>query len=157
MLQSRGGQSRWWNRSQNSSLLTSTSGYVYKWKFLTEHLLNINGRLWIPNRTRKILFLGRKQTDRQKGGIKKETSTPGGKLKVRSGSCTKKNHLMAGEVSWDKTATLGDHGGAQRTDSGRDHKQDEKLTLRMGKSIHKWSNWKENNLQNIQTAHEAQY
>ena len=44
---------------------------------------------------------------------------------------------MAGEVSWDKTATLGDHGGAQRTDSGRDHKQDEKLTLRMGKSIHK--------------------
>ena len=157
MLQSRGGQSRWWNRSQNSSLLTSTSGYVYKWKFLTEHLLNINGRLRIPNRTRKILFLGRKQTDRQKGGIKKETSTPGGKLKVRSGSCTKKNHLMAGEVSWDKTATLGDHGGAQRTDSGRDHKQDEKLTLRMGKSIHKWSNWKENNLQNIQTAHEAQY
>ena len=120
MLQSRGGQSRWWNRSQNSSLLTSTSGYVYKWKFLTEHLLNINGRLRIPNRTRKILFLGRKQTDRQKGRIKKETSTPGGKLKVRSGSCTKKNHLMAGEVSWDKTATLGDHGGAQRTDSGRD-------------------------------------
>ena len=157
MLQSRGGQSRWWNRSQDSSLLTSTSGYVYKWKFLTEHLLNINGRLRIPNRTRKILFLGRKQTDRQKGGIKKETSTPGGKLKVRSGSCTKKNHLMAGEVSWDKTATLGDHGGAQRTDSGRDHKQYEKLTLRMGKSIHKWSNWKENNLQNIQTAHEAQY
>ena len=157
MLQSRGGQSRWWNRSQNSSLLTSTSGYVYKWKFLTEHLLNINGRLRIPNRTRKILFLGRKQTDRQKGRIKKETSTPGGKLKVRSGSCTKKNHLMVGEVSWDKTATLGDHGGAQRTDSGRDHKQDEKSTLRMGKSIHKWSNWKENNLQNIQTAHEAQY
>jgi len=81
--------------------------------------------------------LGRKQTDRQKEGIKKETSTPGGKLKVRRGSCTKKNHLMVGEVCWDKTATLGDHGGAQRTDSGRHHKQDEKLTLRMGKSIHK--------------------
>ena len=37
------------------------------------------------------------------------------------------------------------------------HKQDEKTTLRMGENICKWSNGQRNNLQNIQTAHGAQY
>ena len=37
------------------------------------------------------------------------------------------------------------------------YKQDEKTTLRMGENICKWNNWQEINLQNIQTAHAAQY
>ena len=37
------------------------------------------------------------------------------------------------------------------------HKQDEKITLRMGENICKWSNGQGINLQNIQTAPEAQY
>ena len=37
------------------------------------------------------------------------------------------------------------------------HKQNEKTTLRIGENICKWSNWQGINLQNIQTAHEAQY
>ena len=37
------------------------------------------------------------------------------------------------------------------------HKQNEKTTLRMGESICQWSNWQRINLQNIQTAHAAQY
>ena len=37
------------------------------------------------------------------------------------------------------------------------HKQDEKTTLIMGEDICKWSNGQGINLQNIQTAHAAQY
>ena len=37
------------------------------------------------------------------------------------------------------------------------HKQDEKITLRRGENICKWSNWQRINLQNIPAAHEAQY
>ena len=37
------------------------------------------------------------------------------------------------------------------------HKQDEKITHRMGENICKWSNGQRINLQNIQTAHAAQY
>ena len=37
------------------------------------------------------------------------------------------------------------------------HKQDEKTTLRMGENICKGSNQQVINLQNIQTAHAAQY
>ena len=37
------------------------------------------------------------------------------------------------------------------------HKQNKKATLRMGENICKWSNWQEIYLQNIQTAHAAQY
>ena len=37
------------------------------------------------------------------------------------------------------------------------HKQDEKTTLRMGENICKWSNWQRINLQNLQSAHSAQY
>ena len=37
------------------------------------------------------------------------------------------------------------------------HKQDKRTTLRMGENICKWSNWQKINLQNIQTAHAAQY
>ena len=41
--------------------------------------------------------------------------------------------------------------------SKKDHKQDEKTTLRMGENICKWSNWQKINLQNIQIAHVAQH
>ena len=41
--------------------------------------------------------------------------------------------------------------------SKRNHKQDEKTTLRMGENICKWSNWERINLQNLQAAHAAQY
>ena len=37
------------------------------------------------------------------------------------------------------------------------HKQDEKTTLRMGENICKWINGQRINLQNISTAHAAQY
>ena len=37
------------------------------------------------------------------------------------------------------------------------HKQDKKTTHRMGENICKWSNGQRINLQNIQTAHGAQY
>ena len=39
----------------------------------------------------------------------------------------------------------------------RNHKQNENTTLRMGENICKWSNGQKINLQNIQTAHVAQY
>ena len=38
-----------------------------------------------------------------------------------------------------------------------DHKQDEKTTLRTRENICKQSNWQRVDLQNIQTAHTAQY
>ena len=41
--------------------------------------------------------------------------------------------------------------------SKKDHKQDEKTTLRMGENICKGSNWQVINLQNIQAAHAARY
>ena len=41
--------------------------------------------------------------------------------------------------------------------SKRNHKQDEKTTLRIGQNICKRSNWQRINLQTIQAAHEAQY
>ena len=37
------------------------------------------------------------------------------------------------------------------------HKQDEKITLRIGETIYKWSNGQRINLQNIQAAHAAHY
>ena len=37
------------------------------------------------------------------------------------------------------------------------HKQGEKITLRMGENICKWSNWQRINLQGLQAAHAAQY
>ena len=41
--------------------------------------------------------------------------------------------------------------------SKRTHKQNEKSTHKMGENICKWSNWQGIKLQNIQTAHAAQY
>ena len=41
--------------------------------------------------------------------------------------------------------------------SKRNHKKDEKTTLRMGENIGKQSDWQRINLQNIQTVHAAQY
>ena len=41
--------------------------------------------------------------------------------------------------------------------SKKTHKQDEKTTLRKGENICKQSKWQGINLQNIQTAHAAQY
>ena len=37
------------------------------------------------------------------------------------------------------------------------HKQDEKLTLRMGENICKWFDWQGFNFQNIKIAHKTQY
>ena len=41
--------------------------------------------------------------------------------------------------------------------SKENHKQTEKIIHRVGKNICKQCNWQGVNLQNIQTAHEAQY
>ena len=38
----------------------------------------------------------------------------------------------------------------------RNHKQDEKIAIRMGENIWQWSNWRGINLQHIQTSHAAQ-
>ena len=50
---------------------------------------------------------------------------------------------------------MGPNQTQQLLHSKRNHKQNEKITHRMGENICKWCNWQGINLQNTQTAHAA--
>ena len=96
--------------------------YIYKRNnSYTEHMLNIRRRLLTPKITRKIPSQWGRKKERKKKRIKKGTSNPGGKLKVRRGSCNQKIP-SCGEISGDRKGTSEDQSRTQWTICGRQDK-----------------------------------
>lgn len=82
-------------------------GYVYKWKFLTEHLLNISGRLGYLTGQEKSPHnrVGKRQTERRNPKGQHNLGEAEGKERFLH----QEKSPHGGGSQLDKTATLGDH------------------------------------------------
>ena len=81
----------------------------------SEYLLNISRRIQTPKRTGKIPSQpGRTKERKKKRGIKKGTSNPGRKLKVRRGLPTQKTSLTMGKSAGTKRNLQGIKGEHSR-------------------------------------------
>ena len=84
-------------------------------------MLNIRRRLLTPKMTRKVPSQWGRKKERKKKRIKKGTSNPGGKLKVRRGSCNQ-NIPSCGEISGDRKGPSEDQRRTWWTTCGRQDK-----------------------------------
>ena len=90
---------------------------------LTEHLLNVSGRLWTPKRTGKMpLQPSRMKEQRKKKRNQKKDWQSWWEAEGEGRSCTHEKTLHGGEINWDKTSHMEDKRRMKQTVCGRQDK-----------------------------------